>query len=307
MDFGRILSRAWSILWKHKALWIFGILAGCGSSGNSAPSFRSSYRGELPQGWQPYFQFDIPNWQIALIVGVVLLVVLILVVLAIFLSTMGKIGLIRGTQQVEGDSTDLAFGDLFSSSLPYFWRVFGLNLLVGIVVLVLLIMFGLLALFGTVITFGLLLLCLIPIICLLAPLSWLLSIIVEQSIIAIVVDNIGVVEGLQRGWDVVRANIGAYIVMGLILILGVGLIGGFIVGLPVVLVIVPAVLGALANTPGALGGGVLITGLCLLGYIPVFIFLNGMLRGYIETAWTLTYLELTGRASTVEAAEPEPA
>ena len=34
-DFGDVLSRAWQIIWKHKVLWIFGILAGCsrGSSG----------------------------------------------------------------------------------------------------------------------------------------------------------------------------------------------------------------------------------------------------------------------------------
>jgi len=308
MDFGRILSRAWQIFWKHRALWVFGILAGCGSSGSSgtgAENFRTSFQGDMPSEWQRYFQLNIPDWQVALIIGIVLLVVFALVVLAIFLSTMGRIGLIRGTQQVEGGTVSLAFGELFNGSLPYFWRVFGLNLLVGIVVAVLVIMFGLLAIFGTVLTFGVLLLCLIPIICLMAPLSWFLSLIVEQAIIAIVVENLGVIEGLQRGWDVVRANLGAIIVMGLILFLGVGLIGGFIIGLPVVFIIVPAVLGAIANTPRAFSGGVLIAGLCLLGYIPVYIFLNGILRGYIETAWTLTYLELTGRASTTESAAPE--
>jgi len=27
MDYGNVLSRAWQIIWKHKVLWIFGILA----------------------------------------------------------------------------------------------------------------------------------------------------------------------------------------------------------------------------------------------------------------------------------------
>lgn len=307
MDFGRILSRAWGIFWKHRALWLFGILAGCGSSGSSAPNLQASYRENFPLEWQRYFRIDFPDWQAALIIGVVLLVVLVLVILAIFLSTMGRIGLIRGTMQIEGGSSSLAFGELFNSSLPYFWRVFGLNLLVGIVVAVLGIMFVLLAIFGTVLTLGVLLLCLIPIICLLAPLSWFLSIVVEQSIIAIVVDDLDVLGGLQRGWDVVRANIGPIIVMGLILLLGVGLVGGFIIGLPVVFIIVPALLGAIADTPRAMGGALLIAGICLVGYLPVWIFLNGMLRGYIETSWTLTYLELTGRASAPEAIAPEPA
>jgi hypothetical protein len=26
-DFGKVLSRSWQIIWKHKVLWIFGILA----------------------------------------------------------------------------------------------------------------------------------------------------------------------------------------------------------------------------------------------------------------------------------------
>src|SRR5437899_1899572 len=32
MDYGSLLSRAWQITWKHKILWLFGILAGFGST-----------------------------------------------------------------------------------------------------------------------------------------------------------------------------------------------------------------------------------------------------------------------------------
>ena len=37
MDYGEVLSRAWRIIWKHKVLWIFGIMAGCtsGSGGGN--------------------------------------------------------------------------------------------------------------------------------------------------------------------------------------------------------------------------------------------------------------------------------
>ena len=304
MDYGSVLSRAWQIIWKHKALWIFGILAGCGSAGGGNPSF--SYREDLPPDFQQYFQINLPDWQIALIVGVVLLVVFVLIVLAIFLSTIGRIGLIRGAQQVEGGAASLAFGELLSGSMPYFWRVFGLSLLVGIVSTVVIGGVLLLAVFGTVITFGLGLLCLVPLICLLVPLVWFLSLVVEQSIISIVLGNLGVLEGLQAGWDLVRANLGAIIVMGLILSLGVGLIGGFIIGLPVFFIVIPAVIGAMTESRAVLSGGLLIAGLCLVVYLPVAIFLNGILRGYIETAWTLTYMQLKGRTLAIEAALAEP-
>ncbi|HSF82857.1 MAG TPA: hypothetical protein VLA49_16605 [Anaerolineales bacterium] len=307
MDFGSVLSRAWQIIWKHKVLWIFGILAGCGSAGQNAPNARTSYNWDVPlhPDVQRYFQLNIPDWQIALIVAVALLVVLVLIVLTVFLSTIGRVGLIRGTQQVEGGAVSLAFGELFSGSMPYFWRVFGLNLLVGIVSFVVIIGVLLLAVFGTVLTFGLGLLCLIPLICLLVPLTWFLSVVVEQASISIVLDNLGVLEGLQRGWDLVRANLGPIIVMGLILTIGVGLIGGFIIGLPVVLIIIPAVIGALADSPEVMGGGFFVAGLCFVGYLPIAIFLNGILRGYIETAWTLTYMKLTGRTAATEEAPLE--
>ena len=35
MDFGKILTRAWEIIWKFKVLWIFGILASCGQGTSS--------------------------------------------------------------------------------------------------------------------------------------------------------------------------------------------------------------------------------------------------------------------------------
>ena len=40
MDYGEVLSKAWKIIWKHKVLWIFGILAsfGQGSGGGSGGS-----------------------------------------------------------------------------------------------------------------------------------------------------------------------------------------------------------------------------------------------------------------------------
>ena len=36
-NFGEVLTRAWQNIWKHKVLWIFGILASCarGSGGSS--------------------------------------------------------------------------------------------------------------------------------------------------------------------------------------------------------------------------------------------------------------------------------
>jgi hypothetical protein len=302
MDIGSILSRAWQTIWKHKVLWIFGILAGCSGAGGNASNLQARYQGQMPPEVQQYFnQFpSLPAWQISILVILLILVALVLVVLAIFLGTVGRIGLIRGTVDVDRGTPRLSFGDLFNASLPYFWRVFGLNLLVGLAGFVIAVAVAIFVIFGSVITLGLGLICLVPLLCLLVPIGWIVSVIVEQANIAIVVENLGIGAGLQRGWDVVRNNLGPVIVMALILMLGVSLIGGFIIGMPLFFIALPAVIGTMSNVPRATGGGLLMAGLCLIAYLPVLILLNGILRSFIESAWTLTFLDLTRRPSTLE-------
>jgi hypothetical protein len=294
MDIGNVLSRAWQIIWKHKVLWIFGILASCTSSNNFSSNVSYSFDNPYSYSFENYFT-QIPDWQVWLIVAAIVLVVLLLVILGIFLGTMGRIGLIRGTLQSEEGVTTLMFGELFNGGLPYFWRIFGLNLIVGLALALAGILAVVIFILGTVVTLGLGLVCLIPTLCLLVPLGWLVNIFLEQANIAIVVEDLGIMDGLQRGWQVFRENIGMLIVMGLILVLGVGLIGGFIIGLPVVFFIGPAVFGAIAGTQQALQGGIAIAVLCLVAYIPVAIVLNGILQSYIRSAWTLTYLRLTSQ------------
>ena len=134
MNFGEVLSKAWKIVWKHKVLWIFGILASCSNASggmNSSSSYQSKDM-QLPSGFENFFT-QTPEWQLILIGIVIFLVILLLVLLAVFLGTIGRIGLIRGTQQADKEiETRLVFGELFKGSMPYFWRVFLLNLLVGL-------------------------------------------------------------------------------------------------------------------------------------------------------------------------------
>jgi hypothetical protein len=302
MDIGSVLSRAWQTIWRHKVLWIFGILAGCSGAGGNAGNIQTSWQEEAPPELQQYFDrfSQAQDWQIALFVGILLLIILVFVVLAIFFGTVGRIGLIQGAAQVERGATRLTFGELFSQSTPYFWRVFGLSLLVGIVTFFLVILLLLVVVLGSVVTLGIGAICLVPLLCLAVPVGWLVSVIVEQANVAIVLENRGIIAGLQRGWEVVRNNLGPIIIMGLILVLGVALIGGFIVALPLALVITPAILGALSEAPQAAGSGWLITGLCFVAYLPVLLVLNGILSSYIGTAWTYTFIDLTRRGTQVQ-------
>jgi hypothetical protein len=300
MNFGAILSQAWQIIWKHKIIWVFGILAGCTSANIGTGNIRYTFEVDLPPRLQSLFN-NMPDWQFTSLIGLVILFVLVAVALAIFLGTIGRVGVIRGAVQADQETGKPEFSELFNGSMPYFWRVFGLNLLVGLVVVVALIIFITLGIFGTIVTLGLGLLCFIPMICLLVPISWVISVILEQANIAIVVEDLGIMAGLERAWTVVKNNAGNYIVMALILVLGVSLIGGLIIGLPVAIVIAPAMFGLFFGTGQSLGFGFLLTALCTAVYLPIAIFLNGILQSYVNTAWTLTYLRLTGKPAVPQA------
>jgi hypothetical protein len=293
MDFGEVLSRAWRIIWKHKVLWIFGIMAGCAGSGGGSTSVQYQFgSSDIPPQFQAYFE-QFPQEQILLWSGIAVLVVLILAAISIFLGTVGRIGIIRGALQVEQATAKLTFSELFRGSLPYFWRVFALVLLVSIVIIILSMLMIVPVVLLTALTFGLILLCLLPLLCLLVPLSWLVQAYIELGIVSIVADNLGVIAGLQRAWDIFKTKIGQVILMALILILGVGGIGSLIIGAPLLLVLSPLIAGVIASAENVFMVGALISILCLVIYLPVLLVLNGILRSYINTAWTLTYLRLT--------------
>ncbi len=310
MDFGEILTKAWKIIWKFKVLWIFGILSSCGrggggsggGGGNTGVQF-SGGNANIPPGLRQFFYSfenffeNIQGWQIAAMIIGFILFVLILIFIFSAINTVGRIGLIQGAVKADGGAESMPFGELFNSGKPFFWRVFVFNFLAAIALFIIVLVLLLPAIGLTALTFGVGLICLIPFICLLIPASWVVSVVFEQVNIAIVVEDLNIIDGLKRGWNVFRENIGNMVVMALILGIG-GFIVGFIMALPLILMIVPAAIGIIGGvTSGSeflFGGGIAVALICLAAFLPVLIVLDGILQSYIKTAWTLTYLRLTG-------------
>lgn len=307
MDFGYVIKRAWQIIWKFKVLWIFGILASCGQAsgsggGNSGYRFSSQEINVSPQIERFFSQLDPAIIGLLIVIGII--IVLALIVIAILLGTVGRVGLIRGTMKAEQGAERLTFGELWHDGLSYFWRVFGLNLLIGVIVFLTILVLGIIGVVLTIGTLGLFVLCLLPIICLLVPVMWALYVVIEQANVALVVENLGITEAIKRGWQVVWDNIGSMIIMSLILILGVSLIGGAIIGLPLLVVAAPAVFGVSTGTTEAIRNGLIVSGLLFIVYLPVLLLLSGILRAYTSSAWTLTYLRLTHKPSQLQIEAP---
>ncbi|HEY62882.1 MAG TPA: hypothetical protein G4N95_09565 [Anaerolineae bacterium] len=312
MDIGEILTRAWKIIWKFKILWLFGIFASCGqysggsgggSTGGSHNSPSNLYTGNvnLPPRLKLFIQqastffSNIETWQIIFLVSLAFIGLFILWLIAISLRTIGNTGLVVGTLKAEKGTESLRFGDLFKSSLPFFWRVLGLNILINLVVIVASLLLVIPLIIFTIGTLGIGLLCLLPIICILIPIGYLAQIYIIQANNALILENLGIFDSLSRGWIFFKENIGNMIVMGLILFIGAGFLG-LLIALPILFVTIPVIIGFVAGASAEISqlvvGTLLAGGLCLVIYLPILILLQGILKAYTRTAWALTYLRL---------------
>ncbi|MEP7137831.1 MAG: hypothetical protein ABI904_23130 [Chloroflexota bacterium] len=305
-NFGEVLTRAWKIIWNNKVLWIFGILASCGrggggSNGGSGSNNNSNGSGlNLPPQMQQWLQWIQEHLTQFIAITVVLLCITWIIVA--FLSTIGKIGLIRGTAQAEGGTESLIFGQLFSESTPYFWRMFGLSLILSLPILLFVgtlvaggLVLGLSAMSGGGAATRLGALTMVPLmlgcVCLLVPVMFVVGMIFTQSERAIVLEDLGVLPAISRGWDIFRANLGPIILMTIILVV-IGFVVGLVIAIPVLIIVIPAMIAFFA------GGGqstipLIFMAVCFCLYLPVLLLLNGILTAYSESAWTLTYMRLT--------------
>ena len=304
MNTGDILIQAWKTIWKHKVLWIFGIFAGCGTSSFGSANGSVNYSVESPSQVNNFFSNLDPSL-VALLIGLAILVTLIIIIFAIFLSTLGKIGLIRGTFQSYKGADRLTFGELFNGSMPYFWRVFGLVLLIGLLTFVAIFGLIILGVVGTIFTLGIGLLCFIPLLCLLIPATWLLTVFTQQAIIAIVLENLGTKDGLQRGWDVFKTNFGDMLIVGIILFL-IYMAIAFILIVPLVAITLPLLPLILSGTSEALRTSLILIGISVICYLPIFVIFNGILQAYITSAWTLNYTRYLPTQSDINEPIPSP-
>lgn len=301
IDLGKILTRSWQIIWNYKVLWIFGIFAGfANSNGGSNSNSGSSGNGDSPFGNADQFTEQAGEFfqQYMLIIIAVCLVLVLLSLAFYALGMMGRIGILKGVYKVEGDATSLMFAELWSESMPYFWRFFGLNFLVGLAFFIILLPVIVIA----IATAGIGLACLIPLICLLVPVGWAVNVILEQAQAAIVAEDLTMMDGFKRGWEIAKSDIGGMIVLSLVLGIG-GAIIGFVLALPLIAAMLPLAFSMASFDMGdaisQMPPTAWISIICCAIYMPILIGLSGVLTAYMKTAWALSYLQLTKPSETM--------
>jgi len=304
-NFGEVLTRAWQIIWKHRVLWIFGILASCGQGRGGSSSGGNG--GSNGNGFNPNMSprmLEFSNWMESHVMQFVIILfafICIVWIIALILSSIGKAGLIRGASQVESGVESLIFGQLFGESTPYLWRIAGLSLILTLPVFLLAVVIAAAVIMGVVASAGgnsaVGVLGIIPVmlacLCILIPVMFVAGMIFRQAERAIVLEDLGVMPAISRGWEIFRANLGTIILMAIILAV-IGFAIGLIVAIPIIIIVFPTLLAFFVS--GAQSASPLIfMGVCICLYLPVALVLQGIATSYTETAWTLTYLRLTGK------------
>jgi hypothetical protein len=147
IDIGKILGRAWHVVWNYKVLWIFGILVVLMGGGGAGPNFRASWNnngyngpygyqgGQTPENlpafmqqtnhWfdtvaQPWFERNIQPWFASpeAIVRTVIWMVVIILVLSLLLKVLTSLvlypaqtAMVRMVDEYEQTGTKKRFGE----------------------------------------------------------------------------------------------------------------------------------------------------------------------------------------------------
>jgi hypothetical protein len=175
-------------------------------------------------------------------------------------------------------------------------------LLIGAINIAIGLLFGIYLLIVNASSAGVILFCVVPLICVMIPVFWALSILSQQAMIAVMIEDLGTYDSLRRAWHIViKENLGNYILLSLIVGIG-SLIISLVIHIPTFLTFISIVFGASARSEITLTTG-LITTLVLLALYLVLIAtpLTGILTVYTWGIWTLAFR----RAASASPKEPE--
>ncbi len=285
-DFGEALKRGWQITWKHKVLWIYGAL----------PYF-------LIIVFLPIFFFIIPMSMpgsekteslVRLIespaFGVVFFgVALVVTTLSLTAQLFGNTAMALGALQAEPGVEKLGFRELFRSSLPYVGRVLGGTSLVFLIALIGLIAFELLSVVVGFVTMGIgsIIMHFLTYPILLA--AWVVSELTQSAVVA---DGFGARESAERGWELFKAHLWKFVLIGLILYFAILIVGGFAI-LPIFIPLWFVMFSSLILDQAPDPSVVLACMLCATALLPVYAIVNGAALTFMRSTFVVTYLRLT--------------
>jgi hypothetical protein len=252
MDYGQLFRRGWEIVWQNKFLFVLGFLAalgaggsgGGGSSNFNVPSGSSSSEPFPPEILDQFTNFwaEFGGLTLGLLC---FFFILSIVFWLIRLAAQG--GLIEAVDRIEAGEK-ISFGTAFSAGTARIGRLVGLNLLINAPF----IFFGLLiggvgaSIFASIISgggtlsdtagglIGILAICAGLLVCILVPLGFIVTLVQPFAQRGLMIKQLGVVDSIRHGWQVLRDNLGDIILLGVAF-----LVIGFLFGLVTLVFMIP--------------------------------------------------------------------
>ncbi len=319
VDFGKLITDTWRLVWRHKFLWFLGIFAGGGTSmGGSNFNYRSDFGDSRPNGsfnTSRDFGKEVSDWINAHLTLLIALAVAILVVaLLLWIWSIICRGAIIGSVRDQRAGKTIAFRSALARGKENFWRLLLLDLFIllltvcAILIIVAIILFIVLlaVMAGTAgrVTLIMLFLWLVTFfgfglgylaVCTIWFLPWFaIGILFNFAARAVVLEEKRPMEAFRRSWRVIMDNLTQTLFMFLI---SVGLsIGASIAMLLVVGVsAIPAIVAWIVTGASgwAIPGIVIASVLTLLPLAALFTTV-GLMNAYFTTYWTIGYSKLAG-------------
>jgi hypothetical protein len=279
LDYGNILSRAWHITWRYRALWVFGILVALFSGGGGGNSTGYSFNGNDFQGRGPWGVVSEANlsavvpWLILIGLSVALLAI-VLSLIGVVLRYLSQTALIRMVDRTEATGHRLGWRDGFRLGWSRAsFRLFLIDLVIGVPTAIVFVLLFVLAasplllwiaedttvvIIGTIAAIGLFVL----VVLLAIAVGLILSLLTPTIYRKAVLENRGVLGSIGSGYRLVvryRRQAGSMwlILVGLriaygIILVPVALALGFSAGAGVVFGIIPACKAAILHPIEAL-------------------------------------------------------
>lgn len=314
MDYMATIRRGLELTWNNKFLWVLGFLAALGSGASFSNSNYSVNSGDpaAMAGWMT------PERMAALTTGLVAFgcIAFIVGILLWLVSLSARGGLIGAVAQLERGAAKPSFGGAFRMGWRRIGRLVGMTIVLYIVpvILFIILMFGFVAVAGGLAFIasgtedpgaalagaGGLALVFMCLLCLLIPLAIVLSLIYAFAFRGIMLRDLGVMDSIRHGWQVVRKNLGQILLLGLaffligiiILILTAAIIAplALLVGVPMV---------ALMESDATFLQGLLAVLGIVVGLV-IFALVSAVTTAWQSATFTLAYMQWTGKDVLVE-------
>lgn len=316
LDYFEIIRRAWEITWKYKFLWLFGFIIALAAGGsNVGNNLNYSMNGADSST----LGTNIGNFADAYLV----LVLFIVAVFGLFgfivwiLSIISTGGLVGSAAKIErGEPTSL--NDGFKTGAKNFWRILGLNIIVGLIILVL-VLAVIVPLIAVIVVIasagdqgggmlaGMICFILIAVVALFAValVAMVLSVVSIYAIRYIVLEGGGVFESFSNGWRLLKREFAATAIVFLLVWI-ISALAGLVFAVPGLIIGVPVFLALLA---GITTQNIGVVGLAFVGFtlLSLFMaFLNGILEAYRSVVWTLAFMKIGNRGKAEPVLPPSP-